>query len=63
MKDLSRRPGDLWFMGVHSREPQHNRKVLGDCDKEKDLFPVANAHSEKKWCGTVDHKVTHWVPH
>lgn len=48
MEDFSLGSGDLWVVGVHPGEPQYDRKVLGDCDKEIALILMEGADSEKK---------------
>lgn len=34
-------------MGVHPEEPQQDRNILGDCDKERDSFLMEGTDSEK----------------
>lgn len=48
----------LWDVGVHPGEPQHDGKVLGDCDEEGDLFLMEGADSKEEGCSTMDYGPT-----
>lgn len=48
MEDFFHGPGDLRVMGLHPQEARDNKKVLGDCEKERDLFLMEDF--EKNGC-------------
>lgn len=47
-ENFSLGPGDLWVMGVHPGKPHHYKKVLDECDMERDFFLIKGTDSEKE---------------